>query len=94
MHRYGGLALWDYAAAAPYVAIDANPASAEEGKGARKDALYFSSHKFLGGVQGPGVLVAKRDLFVNPVPHGGEWGRHTRGLANSSKLTTSHPSLP
>ena len=28
-----------------------------------KDAVYFSMHKFVGGVQTPGVLVAKRILF-------------------------------
>ena len=69
MHRYGGLAVFDYACAAPYVVIDANP---EGGDGAcAKDALYFSTHKFVGGVQGPGVLVAKKRLFTNEVPHGG-----------------------
>ena len=30
-----------------------------------KDAIYFSMHKFVGGVQTPGVLVAKKDLFKN-----------------------------
>lgn len=28
-----------------------------------KDAVYFSMHKFIGGPQTPGVLVAKRSLF-------------------------------
>lgn len=28
-----------------------------------KDAVYFSMHKFVGGVQTPGVLIAKRVLF-------------------------------
>ena len=28
-----------------------------------KDAVYFSMHKFVGGVQTPGILVAKKELF-------------------------------
>ena len=36
-----------------------------------KDALYFSVHKFVGGAQTPGLLVAKKRLFANPVPHAG-----------------------
>ena len=31
--------------------------------------MYFSMHKFVGGVASPGVLVAKKNLFRNPVPH-------------------------
>ena len=33
-----------------------------------KDAIYFSMHKFIGGVGAPGVLVAKKHLFTNKVP--------------------------
>ena len=32
-----------------------------------KDAIYFSMHKFVGGVQTPGVLVAKKELFKNNI---------------------------
>jgi selenocysteine lyase/cysteine desulfurase len=40
---------------------------------AHKDAIVFSVHKFIGGVSTPGVLIAKKSLFLNPVPeqHGG-----------------------
>jgi selenocysteine lyase/cysteine desulfurase len=34
-----------------------------------KDAVYFSMHKFIGGAQSPGLLVAKKELFANPAPH-------------------------
>jgi hypothetical protein len=34
---------------------------------AYKDAVYFSVHKFVGGPQTPGVLVAKKKLFRNKV---------------------------
>ena len=33
-----------------------------------KDAVFLSPHKFVGGPGTPGVLVAKRALFRNPVP--------------------------
>ena len=32
-----------------------------------KDAIYFSMHKFVGGVQTPGILVAKKELFKNNI---------------------------
>ena len=58
VHRYGGWVLWDYAAAAPYVGIDV----------ADKDAVFLSPHKFLGGPGTPGLLVLRKDLFVDVVP--------------------------
>ena len=60
LHRHGALALWDYAAAAPYVEIDA----------ARDDldAVFISPHKFVGGPGTPGVLVARRSLMASRVP--------------------------
>ncbi|CAG5117268.1 unnamed protein product, partial [Candidula unifasciata] len=36
---------------------------------AYKDAVFISPHKFIGGPQTPGVLVAKKWLFRNIVPH-------------------------
>ena len=35
-----------------------------------KDAVFISPHKFVGGVQTPGILIAKKSLFSNPVPSG------------------------
>ena len=32
------------------------------------DAVFISPHKFLGGPQTPGILVAKKHLFRNKVP--------------------------
>lgn len=58
MHKYGGLAFWDYSAAAPHVQVVMNPlvtSQNEEGL-AKKDAVYFSGHKFVGGPQTPGIL--------------------------------------
>ena len=66
LHEHGALALWDYAAAAPYVPIDMG--SASDGDLAYKDAVFISPHKMIGGPGTPGVLVARRELFANRVP--------------------------
>ncbi|XP_018336222.1 uncharacterized protein LOC108744801 [Agrilus planipennis] len=64
LHQYGALSFWDYSVAGPTVLIDMNPVvSGVEENALNKDALYFSGHKFIGGVQTPGVLVAKKTLF-------------------------------
>lgn len=59
LHEHGALAFWDFAAAAPYVDID---------MGLGYDAVFVSTHKFIGGPGTPGVLVARRGLFQNRVP--------------------------
>lgn len=33
-----------------------------------KDAIFFSMHKFVGGPESPGVLVAKKHMFQNSTP--------------------------
>uniref|UniRef100_A0A8D9FGV6 tRNA 2-thiocytidine biosynthesis protein TtcA n=1 Tax=Cacopsylla melanoneura TaxID=428564 RepID=A0A8D9FGV6_9HEMI len=71
LHQYGALAFWDYATAAPYVPLDMNPfLPTVDEKSVYKDAMFFSGHKFVGGIQTPGVLIAKKSLFKNSVPHG------------------------
>jgi len=64
MHRAGGVAFIDFAASAPYVAIDMHAADPEE----RLDAVLFSPHKFLGGPGSAGVLIFDRGLYSNSVP--------------------------
>lgn len=64
LHRGGAYACFDYAAAGPYVPIDMHPADPE----ARIDALFLSMHKFVGGPQASGVLVAHRELFRTKRP--------------------------
>lgn len=64
LHRAGALAFFDYAAAAPYVPIDMHPADPD----ARIDALFLSPHKFVGGPESSGVLVADRALFRSRIP--------------------------
>jgi selenocysteine lyase/cysteine desulfurase len=69
LHRHGALALFDYAAAGPYVPIDMNPSpELADGHLAYKDAVFLSPHKFPAGPGSPGVLVAKRALLRAPVP--------------------------
>ncbi|MFC6086852.1 aminotransferase class V-fold PLP-dependent enzyme [Sphaerisporangium aureirubrum] len=66
LHEHGALALWDYAAAGPYVPIRMGPSA--PGRGDHKDAVFLSPHKFVGGPQTPGVLVVRRELVRNRVP--------------------------
>ncbi|UJR18096.1 hypothetical protein I4U23_004996 [Adineta vaga] len=82
IHEYDGYAFWDYASAAPYVKIDMNSLN-----GSHKDAIFISTHKFVGGPNTPGILVAKKDLFRNPIPdsHGG--GTVVYVLRNSVEYT-------
>ncbi len=65
LHSHGALSFWDFAAAAPYVDIsmagDGDPLT-------RKDAVFLSPHKLIGGPGTPGVLVVRRSLVSNPVP--------------------------
>ncbi len=69
VHRYGGIVLWDFAAAGPYVDIEMNPAAeGPDGHLAYKDAVFLSPHKFIGGPGTPGILVVKRALLKNRVP--------------------------
>ncbi|HET8970901.1 MAG TPA: aminotransferase class V-fold PLP-dependent enzyme [Candidatus Nanopelagicales bacterium] len=66
LHRHGALAFWDFAAAAPYVDIEMNPRDGDAA--ARKDAIFLSPHKFIGGPGTPGVLIVSRRLLTNSVP--------------------------
>ncbi|NND03993.1 MAG: aminotransferase class V-fold PLP-dependent enzyme [Acidimicrobiia bacterium] len=65
LHEHDALSFWDFAAAAPYVDIDMEPAHDEL---AYKDAIFISPHKLIGGPGTPGVLIARRELFTNEVP--------------------------
>ena len=98
MHKYNGLAFFDYASAAPYIKIDINKKLSDDYRKLLgfndiinkadnldinendinlcfKDALFFSPHKFLGGVNTPGVLLIQqrvvRNLLVPSEPGGG-----------------------
>ncbi len=64
LHQHGATAFFDYAAAGPYVEIDMHPHDPEE----RMDAIAISPHKFVGGPQATGILVAHKSLFVTRTP--------------------------
>lgn len=66
LHRHGALSFWDFAAAAPYVAIEMRSPLTHGHD--HKDAVFISPHKFIGGPGTPGVLVVRRDLLANRVP--------------------------
>jgi selenocysteine lyase/cysteine desulfurase len=67
LHEHGALAFWDFAAAAPYIDVEMNRVGGEDSE--RKDAIFISPHKFIGGPGTPGVLVVNRELLRNPIPH-------------------------
>lgn len=60
LNRYNALSCWDYAAAAPYVGIDMQRD--------QLDAVFISTHKFIGGPGTPGLLVVNSDKLSNAVP--------------------------
>jgi selenocysteine lyase/cysteine desulfurase len=64
MHEFGGVCFIDFAASAPYDAIDMHPEDPME----KLDAVMFSPHKFLGGPGSPGVLVFDASMYKNEVP--------------------------
>lgn len=64
LHKHGALAFWDFAAAAPYVEINMHPKNPLH----RKDAIFLSPHKFVGGPGTPGVLVVNHAVVHNSVP--------------------------
>ncbi|XP_071943260.1 uncharacterized protein [Antedon mediterranea] len=71
LHEYGALSCWDYATAAPYVKIDMNPVPDVDSvtpQDFSKDAVYLSPHKFVGGPGTPGLLIAKKKLFMSKTP--------------------------
>ncbi|MBK0368692.1 aminotransferase class V-fold PLP-dependent enzyme [Flavobacterium sp. SE-1-e] len=59
MHRNGGLCFVDFAASAPYVALNMHPNDPQE----KLDAIFFSPHKFLGGPGTCGILVFNEKLY-------------------------------
>ncbi len=69
LHRGGAYACFDFAAGGPYMPIDMHPSNPLR----RMDAVFLSVHKFIGGPEASGVLVANRSLFKcsTPVRPGG-----------------------
>ncbi len=65
LHEHGALALWDFAAAAPYTRIRmGHPADGPD----YYDAVFLSPHKFIGGPGTPGVLAVRTEHLSQRVP--------------------------
>ncbi len=64
MHKHGGIAMVDFAGAAPYVNINMHPENPLQ----CLDAIFFSPHKFLGGPGTSGVLIFCKHLYNKAVP--------------------------
>lgn len=64
MHEHNGLCFIDFAASAPYKAMNMHPADPMESL----DAIYFSPHKFLGGPGSSGVMVFNKKLYSGHRP--------------------------
>jgi selenocysteine lyase/cysteine desulfurase len=76
-HQHSCLAVFDYAAVAPYVEINMNASSkhrifdfdtSSKEELAYKDAVFISPHKFIGGPGSSGVLIAKKRLLFDRKP--------------------------
>lgn len=69
LHRHDALAFFDYAASAPYVSIDMNPAGRELPSGdCSLDAVFISPHKFIGGPGASGILVFNDRTYHRDLP--------------------------
>ena len=68
LHQYDAIACFDYAASAPYVEIDMNPAAGKYPGDASLDAVFISPHKFLGGPGASGVLVFNQRIYQRDLP--------------------------
>ncbi|GAA5416063.1 cysteine desulfurase [Paraliobacillus ryukyuensis] len=64
MHEYGGICFIDFAASAPYVAIDMHPTAPQE----CLDGIFFSPHKFLGGPGSSGLLLVSKNHITSDIP--------------------------
>ena len=62
--------MYDYATAAPYVDIDMNPTLPDtiDFTPYKKHCIAISTHKMLGGVQTPGIMIIKKSLLHNTTP--------------------------
>jgi selenocysteine lyase/cysteine desulfurase len=65
LKKWGFLSVWDYASAAPYVEVDANP---RNDPALSKDAIIVSTHKFIGGPGSSGALLVKKKHLLNRTP--------------------------
>ncbi|KAF0888119.1 hypothetical protein E2562_010822 [Oryza meyeriana var. granulata] len=58
LHEHGAFACFDFAASGPYVKIDM-----KSGEMDGYDAVFLSTHKFIGGPGTPGILLMNKSLY-------------------------------
>ena len=68
LHQHDAMACFDFAACAPYEAIDMNPPARNPGDDPSIDAIFISPHKFLGGPGSSGVLVFNKRIYNQDLP--------------------------
>ena len=68
LHRHDALAMFDFAASAPYVKIDMNPPAIGPDEDASMDAVFISPHKFLGGPGASGLLIFNKRCYHAELP--------------------------
>lgn len=68
LHKYDALAMFDYAASAPYLEVNMQPDDATAENNTCLDAVFISAHKFLGGPGSSGVLVFNKSLYDSHLP--------------------------
>ncbi|KAK6125590.1 hypothetical protein DH2020_040671 [Rehmannia glutinosa] len=58
LHQFGGFACYDFAASGPYTKIDMRSSEMDG-----YDAIFLSTHKFVGGPGSPGILLMSKALY-------------------------------
>ncbi|KAI3451524.1 hypothetical protein Pfo_008189 [Paulownia fortunei] len=58
LHQFGGFACFDFAASGPYTKIDMRSSEIDG-----YDAIFLSTHKFVGGPGSPGILLMSKALY-------------------------------
>ena len=64
--EHGALSFWDFAAAAPVRRHRDVPPTCASTRGAYKDAIFLSPHKFIGGPARPACSSSRRELLHQP----------------------------
>ncbi|CAA2934192.1 probable cysteine desulfurase [Olea europaea subsp. europaea] len=59
LHQFGGFACFDFAASGPYEKIEMRSGEIDG-----YDAVFLSTHKFLGGPGSPGILLMSKALYL------------------------------
>lgn len=61
---YGAISILDLSFYGPYIPLDLN-FKVDCGI----DAVFYDPERFIGGIKTPGILICKRSLLANEVPH-------------------------